>query len=122
MKLIALLLFSTILIFLLSCTKENNNTTFKVRYAVTGDSVTQFKISQNGAEGFFVTTPFLGTLDTVIYIESGKGSTLKLDAIGNCANLVGTIDVDGSLRAFGSESDTDGDGITTVSVEYTIPK
>ena len=118
MKSIALV---SVLFFLFSCTKENTNTTFKVRYAVSGDVVNEFKITQNGQD-IYVTAPYSGSLDTVIYIESGAGSILKLEASGDCANLSGLIDIDGSLRATSADADIDGDGIAHVSVEYTIPK
>lgn len=115
MKTIALLSLSIFL--LLSCKKDNNTTSYKVKYIVTGDSVNQFKISQ-GATDEFVKTDFSGTKDTTIYAPIG--TDLKLDAKANDHNLVGSIYVNDVLAVTGTDLDSNQDNKTEVKLEYII--
>jgi hypothetical protein len=114
MKTIALL--SSIFFLFLSCKKENN-TSYKVKYVVTGDSVNQFKISQ-GATDEFVKTGFSGTKDTTVYVQAG--TDVKLDTKANNHNLVGSIYVNDLLAVTGTDTDTDGDGKTEVKLDYVV--
>ena len=115
MKTIALL--SSIVILFLSCSKSNNSNSYKVKYVVTGDSVNQFKISQDATDEF-VKSDFSGTKDTTLYVP--LGTVLKLDAKANDHNLVGSIYVNDVLKATGTDTDIDGDGKTEVKLDYTI--
>jgi hypothetical protein len=112
------ILFPVVLLFI-SCSKSGSspNTTYKVRYTVTGDSVTQFKISLF-ANDVFLQTPFSGTRDTTIYVYFG--ADLRLDAKAIDSSLVGSIYVNDVLKATGTDLDTDGDGKTEVKTGYTI--
>ena len=116
MKKIALL--SSIVFLLFSCKKDKNNTTYKVRYSVTGNSVNQFKITQGGTDNL-VSTPFSGTKDTTIYLSAGV--LVKLDTKADNNNLVGTIYVNDVLKATATDTDLDGDGKTQVKIEYGLP-
>lgn len=115
MKTIALL--SSIVLLFLSCSKSNNSTSYKVKYVVTGDSVNQFKISQDTTDDL-VKSPFSGTKDTTVYVQ--LGAVLKLDAKADDHNLVGTIYVNDILAVTGTDMDVDGDGKTEVKIDYTI--
>ena len=115
MKTIAL--FSLAILLFLSCKKDNNTTQYKVKYVVTGENVTQFKISQNTTDNF-VKTPFSGTKDTTVYVEFG--ATLKLDTKAENHNLVGSIYVNDVLKATGTDLDSNQDNKTEVKIDYTI--
>ncbi|MDP4265694.1 MAG: hypothetical protein Q8941_24455 [Bacteroidota bacterium] len=108
-----------VILILISCSKSGNspNTTYKVRYTVTGDSVTQFKISLFGND-VFLQTPFSGTRDTTIYVYFG--ADLRLDAKAVDSNLAASIYVNDVLKATGTDPDADGDGKTEVKIGYTI--
>ena len=114
MKIIALL---SLAIFLFVSCKKDNNTQYKVKYVVTGDSVNQFKISQ-GATDEFVKTDFSGTKDTTVYVQAG--TDVKLDSKANNHNLVGSIYVNDVLATTGTDTDTDGDGKTEVKLDYVV--
>jgi hypothetical protein len=115
MKTIALL--SSFVFLFISCKKDNNHASYKVKYVVTGDNVTQFKISRGSTDNF-VKSPFSGTKDTTVYVEFG--TTLKLDTKAENHNLVGSIYVNDELKATGTDLDTDQDGKTDVKIDYTI--
>jgi hypothetical protein len=115
MKTIAL--FSLSIFLFLSCKKDNNTSSNKVKYVVTGDSVNQFKISQ-GATDEFVKTGFSGTKDTTLYVPFG--TDLKLDAKANDHNLVGSIYVNDVLAVTGTDLDSNQDNKTEVKLEYVI--
>ena len=118
MKKVAVL--SSLFVLLFSCKKEKNSSVYKVKYSVTGNSVNQFKFTE-GSTDRFVVTPFSGTKDTTIYIQSG--TTLKLDTkADNNNNLVGSIYVNDVLKATGTDTDIDGDGKTQVKIEYGLPQ
>ena len=114
MKTFALL--SSIVFLFLSC-KKDNNTSYKVKYVVTGDSVNQFKITI-GATDEFVKATFSGTKDTTVYVQAG--TNVKLDTKANDHNLVGSIYVNDVLAATATDTDTDGDGKTEVKLDYTV--
>ena len=116
MKKLALL--SSIFFLLFSCKKDKNNTLYKVTYSVTGNNVNQFKITQ-GTTDNFVATPFSGTKDTTVYMQSG--TMLKLDTKADNNNLVGSIYVNDVLKATGTDTDIDGDGKTQVKLDYGLP-
>jgi hypothetical protein len=115
MKTIAL--FSSVVLLFLSCKKDNNTGSYKVKYVVTGDLVNQFKISQ-GATDEFVKADFSGTKDTTLYVQAG--TDLKLDSKANNHNLVGSIYVNDVLAVTGTDTDIDGDGKTEVKLDYVI--
>ena len=117
MKKIALL--ASIVLLLSSCKKDKDSTVYKVKYSVTGNSVNQFKITE-GTTDKLVATPFSGTKDTTIYIQSG--TMLKLDTKADNNNLVGSIYVNDVLKATGTDTDIDGDGKTQVKIEYGLPQ
>ncbi len=113
------LLFPLVMLFI-SCSKSSNSshsTTYKVKYTVTGDSVTQFKISVF-ANDVFLQTPFSGTRDTTIYVY--YGADVRLDAKGIDSNLAASIYVNDVLKATGTDPDANGDGKTEVKIGYTI--
>ena len=115
MKTIAL--FSLAVFLFLSCKKDNNSTQYKVKYVVTGDSVNQFKISQDATDDF-VKSDFSGTKDTTVYVQFG--AVLKLDAKANDHNLVGSIYVNDVLKVTGTDLDSNQDNKTEVKIDYTI--
>jgi len=117
MKQIALL--ASVVLLLVSCKKDKDSTTYKVKYSVTGNFVNQFKIT-NGTTDNFVATPFSGTKDTTVYMQSG--TMLKLDTKAENNNLVGAIYVNDVLKVTGTDTDTDGDGKTQVKIEYGLPQ
>jgi len=117
MKQIALL--SSIVLLLCSCKKDKNSTIYKVTYSVTGDNVNQFKITQ-GTTDNFVATPFSGTKDTTVYMQSG--TMLKLDTKADNNNLVGSIYVNDVLKATATDADVDGDNKTQVKIDYGLPQ
>ena len=111
-------LLASIGFLLFACKKEKESTTYKVKYVVTGTFVNQFKITQ-GTTDNFVATPFSGTKDTTVYMQSG--TMLKLDTKAeNNNNLVGTIYVNEVLKVTGTDLDIDGDGKTQVKIEYAL--
>jgi hypothetical protein len=110
------LLFSSIILLFISC-KKDNNTLYKVKYVVTGDSVNQFKITISSTDQFVKAT-FSGTKDTTVYVQAG--TDVKLDTKANNHNLVGSIYVNDVLAATGTDLDTDGDGKTEVKLDYVV--
>src|SRR2546425_49837 len=101
MKGIVFFAFSALALF--ACKKENNST-YKVKYSVSGTEVNQFKISFDATDNF-VSTPFSATKDTVVYQPAG--TMLKLDAkAGSGSNLIGAIYVNDALVA--TQTDADG--------------
>jgi hypothetical protein len=118
MKKIALLL-SPMVLLLFSCKKDKNATIYKVTYVVAGDNVNQFKITQ-GATDNTVATPFSGTKDTTVYVQSG--TMLKLDTKADNHNLVGSIYVNDVLKATATDTDVDGDSKTQVKLDYGVPQ
>ena len=92
---------------------------YKVTYRVTGDNVNQFKITE-GSTDHIVVTPFSGTKDSTVYVQSG--TMLKLDTKADNHNLVGSIYVNDDLKATGADSDVDGDGKTQVKLDYGLPR
>ena len=114
-----LVVLTSVVFLLFSCKKDKNNNTYKVRYSVTGDMVNQFKITQ-GTTDDFVVSPFSGTKDTTIYIQSG--TMLKLDTKADNHYLLGSIYVNDVLQATGTDNDLDGDGKTEVKIQYGIPQ
>ena len=112
-----ILLPFVLLLFLQAC-KKDKNTTYKVKYSVTGTNVTQFKINFANTEKLLV-TPFTGTRDTTFY-QSG-GSTLMLDAKADSHNsLIGFISVNDIIVSTFTDTDIDGDSKTQVKIDYTI--
>ena len=101
-----------------ACNK-GENTTYKIKYSVSGTAVTEFKITA-GITEYFITTPFDGTMDTTIILQSV--SPLRLDAKGDGPSLIGTIFVNDMPVLSGYDSDTDGDNKTQVTTEYLIPQ
>ena len=114
MKTIALL--SSLVFLFISC-KKDNNTLYKVKYVVTGDSVNQFKITIASTDQFVKAT-FSGTKDTIVYVQAG--TNVKLDTKANNHNLVGSIYVNDVLAVTGIDTDTDGDGKTEVKLDYVV--
>ncbi|MDN3657240.1 hypothetical protein QWZ08_16440 [Ferruginibacter paludis] len=114
-----ILLACAIFFLLFSCKKDSTGTTYKVKYTVTGNNVSQFKITQ-GVTDNYVLTPFSGTKDTTLSMQ--PGATLKLDTKATNNNLVGSIYVNDVLKATGADLDTDGDGKTEVKIDYTLQK
>jgi len=109
-----------VILFLLSaCGKSSDSSsyTYKVRFVVTGDSVTQFTISLNAYDNT-VSTPFSGMKDTTIYVQFG--ANLRLDAKAIDSNLVGSIYVNDVLKATATDKDSDGNGKTEVKTGYSI--
>ena len=106
------------LLFIVACTKART-TPYKVTYSVSGTAVTEFKITA-GITEYFITTPFDGTMDTTIILQSV--SPLRLDAKGDGPSLIGTIFVNDMPVLSGYDSDTDGDNKTQVTTEYLIPQ
>jgi hypothetical protein len=115
-----IIITSMVLLSLYSCKKSDSNKgTYKVKYVVSGTAVDQFKITVNSADKS-VSTPFTGTRDTTLYVTSA--SNIKLDAKGNGASvLTGTIYVDDTIVASGSDADANGDNKTEVKLNYDIP-
>ncbi|HEY0355630.1 MAG TPA: hypothetical protein VGC29_05470 [Flavisolibacter sp.] len=110
--------FCLAVLSIVACKKEKDET-YKVKYVVTGDAVSQFKFS-TGATDNSAETPFNGTQDTTIYVAAG--TLVKLDAKANSNNLVGSIYVNDAIVVNGTDNDTDGDGKTNVKLEYLLPK
>jgi len=106
------------LLFLVACSKAKN-TTYKVKYSVIGTAVTEFKIT-GGDKEYIISTPFDGTKDTTIFLETI--TALKLDAKGDGPSLIGTIFINDYPVLSGYDSDEDGDNKTQVTTEYTMPK
>ncbi|MFL5811391.1 MAG: hypothetical protein ACJ749_17845 [Flavisolibacter sp.] len=116
MKKIALLFFA--IASLVACKKEKGGT-YKVKFVVTGNDVSQFKFSTDATDRT-AETPFSGTQDTTIFVA--PGTIIKLDTKANSNNLVATIYVNDVIAVTGTDADTDGDGKTNVKVEYTLAK
>jgi hypothetical protein len=114
MKTIAL--FSLAIFLFLSC-KKDNNTQYKVKYIVTGDSVNQFKITI-GATDQFVKAVFSGTKDTTVFVQAG--TDVKLDTKANDHNLVGSIYVNDVLAVTGTDLDSNQDNKTEVKLDYVV--
>ena len=114
MKTIAL--FSLTIFLFISC-KKDNNTQYKVKYVVTGDSVNQFKITI-GATDQFVKAAFSGTKDTTVYVQAG--TDVKLDTKATDHNLVGSIYVNDVLAVTGTDLDSAQTGKTEVKLDYVI--
>ena len=112
-------ILSLIAFLLFSCKKEQNNSTYKVTYSVTGNSVNQFKITV-AATDHLVSVPFSGTKDTTVYVSAG--TDVKLDAKGDNHNLIGTIYVNDVVKATATDPDVDGDGKTEVKLDYGLPQ
>ena len=108
-----------IILFTVVACKKDTNTTYKIKFAVTGTDVTQFKIN-DGVTDHFVTAQFSGTKDTTIYLQSI--STLKVDAMSDGPSLYATIFVNDIPVITGYDADEDGDSKTQVKPEYTILK
>jgi hypothetical protein len=117
MKKIALLCLPVI--FLIACKKDEKLGSYKVKYVVSGDQVSQFKFT-TGSIDHSADVPFNGTQDTTIYVDGG--TVIKLDTKANSNNLVGTIYVNDAVAVTGTDPDTDGDGKTNVKIEYTLAK
>ena len=99
--------------------KKDKNTTYKVKFSVSGTAVSQFKITQ-GVTDNFMAIPFTGTRDTTVYLQSV--TTLKLDAKGDGPGMEGTIYVNDVPVVTGNDPDIDGDNKTQVKIEYVIPQ
>ena len=106
------------LLSIVAC-KKDKDTTYKVKYSVSGTAVSQYKMTV-GIYDNFVSTPFTGTKDTTIYMQSV--STLKLDAMGDGPSMAGTIYVNDVPIITGNDPDTDGDNKTQVKIEYVNPQ
>src|SRR6476661_5587096 len=115
MKAIAIVCLATLTLF--ACKKEDKHEgQYKVTYSVTGQSVTQFDITNN-FDVHIVAVPFNGTRDTTVYLNAG--TNVKLDAKANAAtqaSLSGTIKVDDTVVATLTDSDADADGKTQVKI------
>jgi hypothetical protein len=113
------LLAIAFLVLLFSCKKNDATGSYKVRYSVTGNSVTQFKISYNLTDKYLL-IPFTGTRDTTFYQPAG--TALKLDAKATSHNdLVGSIFVNDVLKVTLTDNDADNDSKTQVKIDYTLP-
>ena len=112
-----LALFSSVIFLLISCSKNNDSNSYKVKYVVSGDSVNQFKITVASTDQF-VKSGFSGTRDTTVYVQAG--TNLKLDTKGNNSNLTGSIYVNDVLAVTGTDTDLDTDLKTEVKLDYTV--
>ncbi|MCO4294264.1 hypothetical protein NF867_15490 [Solitalea sp. MAHUQ-68] len=108
------LLFSALLL-ITSCKKDDSAK--KVRFLVTGTSVTDVKFNfKSTVQAFKV--PFTGTKDTTVMVS--ESSPLSLNAKSTGGRLTGQIYVDGVLVSEKIDNDTDGDGKTEVKADYEL--
>lgn len=110
-----IILIAASLLLFVACDKEE--TVQKVKFSVTGTSVTDAKFNyKSSIHG--IPTPFDGTRDTTIIASIGE--SISLDAKATGGQLAGKIFVNDALVAEKTDEDIDADGKTQVKISWTI--